>query len=500
MRLASFRKWIDDKALSNPVTKTVFSLAQDSLVYLIGAAMIGLGSFILVPLYTRRLAPAEFAVYALVDINVLILVTVTQLGLGVSYLKWFSETDASKHGMLLGSMLMTGALTALAGGSLLMIAIASPLGEHWLQTSDRKFAWTLLPIVILENLQGLLLTDLRARRRAGAFSSIAGIRLLAIVGASLWFIVLRGQGIDGIFGGRLIGDIAGILLSSILCLRSIKLRFSSSTALQMIRYGLPLVWCALIAMVLDASGRYFLTHYSTLEQVGFYGIAIKVANVFHMLITRPFGVAWGGLMFQIVKWQNARLIYSKILSYVWVISLSGAFIVALFTPTLFAIFATPAYFPATAVFPLLLLVRAVSTMEYPTAIGIYLSERTKWFTPIYLVGLGVNLLANYVLIPSYGMFGAGWSWLLAWVVIVCLMAWVGERYYSLDYDWKMLILPMVPWAGILLGQYRFAQRMPRLHWPVQITLTFAVLLGVGLLLVNDFRQTQRTIALERASQ
>jgi O-antigen/teichoic acid export membrane protein len=483
MRLASFRKWIDDKASSDPVAKTVFSLAQDSLVYLIGAAMIGLGSFILVPLYTRRLAPAEFAVYALVDINVLILVTVTQLGLGVSYLKWFSETDASKRGTLLGSMLMTGALAALAGGSLLTIAIASPLGEHWLQSSDRRFAWTLLPIVILENLQGLLLTDLRARRRAGAFSSIAGVRLLAIVGAILWFIVLRGQGIDGI-----------------LCLRSVKLRFSSSTALQMIRYGLPLVWCALIAMVLDASGRYFLTHYSTLEQVGFYGIAIKVANVFHMLITRPFGVAWGGLMFQIVKWQNARLVYSKILSYVWVISLSGAFILALFTPTLFAIFATPAYLPATAVFPLLLLVRAVSTMEYPTAIGIYLSERTKWFTPIYLVGLGVNLLANYVLIPRYGMFGASWSWLLAWIVIVCLMAWVGERYYSLDYDWKMLILPMVPWAGIFLGQYRFAQRMPRLHWPVQITLTLAVLLGVGLLLVNDFRQTQRKVSLEKASQ
>jgi O-antigen/teichoic acid export membrane protein len=266
----------------------------------------------------------------------------------------------------------------------------------------------------------------------------------------------------------------------------------------MIRYGLPLVWCALISMLLDASGRYFLTHYSTLEQVGLYGVAIKIANIFQMMVARPFGVAWGGMMFQIAKWPHARTIYSKLLAYVWVLALCGALTLALFTPVLFALFATPAYAAATAVFPLLLLVRAVNIMEYPTAIGLYLTERTRRFTPIYLAALGINVLLNALLVRVYGLFGAGWAWLIAWLFIVSMMAWIGQRYYALDYDWRMLLLPVLPWIGILTSQHIFVQQLVRLSWTIPAALAMALLLGVGLWLVRDFRQTQKEIALQEA--
>jgi O-antigen/teichoic acid export membrane protein len=499
MKRSLWSRLFDERMLQNPLAQTLLSMVQDSLVYLVGAALLGLGNFVLVPLYTRRLAPPEFAVFSLVDINILILVTVTQLGLGVSYLKWFSETPDSQRGTLLGSALVLGASTAFVSGGLLSLALASPLGEQWLRTSDRGFAWMVLPIVVLENLQGLFLSDLRARRRAAMFSGTTAVRLLAIVGASLWLVVLRGQGIAGILGGRLIGDAVGVAMSAGVCLRGTKLRLALPTGFSMIRYGLPLVWCALISMLLDASGRYFLTHFSTLEQVGLYGVAIKIANIFQMMVARPFGVAWGGMMFQIAKWPHARTIYSKLLAYVWVLALCGALILALFTPVLFALFATPAYAAATAIFPLLLLVRAVNLMEYPTAIGLYLTERTKRFTPIYLGALGINVLLNALLVQRYGMFGAGWAWLIAWLVIVCMMAWIGQRYYALDYDWKMLLLPVVPWIGILTSQHTFVQQLAHLSWIVPLALTLALLLGVGLWLARDLRQTQKEIALQEVS-
>jgi O-antigen/teichoic acid export membrane protein len=268
----------------------------------------------------------------------------------------------------------------------------------------------------------------------------------------------------------------------------------------MISYGLPVVWCALITMALDASGRYFLNYYNNLEQVGFYSIAVKIANIFQMLITRPFGTAWGGLIFQIVRWPNARLIFSKTLSYVWALSLLAALVLSVFTPALFAIFATPAYLPATVVFPLLLLVRAVNIMEYPTAVGLYVSDRTRRLVPIYLVGLVVNIAMNFALVPAYGMLGAGWSWLLAWLVIICLLAWVGQRYYPLSYDWKLLLLPTVPWGLVLFGQDRFMPGLSRLHWTLQIAFAALVALGIGALLVRDLRLTQRQISLEKANQ
>jgi len=499
VNMTPLRTLVTEKFGNDPLMAALFALAGDSLIYLAGAAMIGLGNFVLVPLYTRYLAPAEFGVYALVDVTILILVTVTQLGFGVSYLKWFAEIELSRRGELLGSTLVVGALAATIGGALLALAVAGPWGERWLQTGDRSFAWTLLPLVVLENLQGLLLTDLRARRRAAAFSISAAIRLLAIAGASLWFIAVQKQGVTGVFTGRLVGDGIGVLLLAAFCLRSTTLRLVWPVVKPMVRYGLPLVWSALMGMMLDASGRYFLSHYSTLEQVGFYSVAIKIGNIFQMLVNQPFGVAWGGLMFQIVKWPNARVVYSKILAYVFVLSLAAALILTLFTPTLFAIFATAAYFPAMAVFPLILLVRAVNLMEYPTSTGIYLAGQTKWFALIYSVGLAVNLLANYVLTPDYGVFGAAWAWLAAWLVITGLMAWLGQRYYPLRYEWKLLLMPIVPWGFVLLGQ-RSLVSLLNVYWPVQIWLALAVMLSVGGMLVQDFRATRKRILLEKVSQ
>lgn len=499
MNLTRLRTPITKKGEEDPIVKALLALAGDSLVYVAGAAMIGLGNFILVPLYTRYLAPAEFGVYALMDIAILVVVMVTQLGFGVSYLKWFADIGRSRRGELLGSTLSVGALAAAIGGGLLALAVASPLGERWLQTADRGFVWTLLPVVVLENVQGLLLTDLRARRRAAAFSTTGAVRLLAIVGASLWFIVIQEQGVAGVFLGRLVGDSISVLLLAILCLRSVTPRLARSLVAAMVRYGLPLVWSAFMGMMLDASGRYFLSHYSTLEQVGFYGVAIKIGNIFRMLVYQPFGVAWGGLMFQIVKWPNARMIYSKILVYVFALSLAVALALTFFTPTLFAIFATAAYTPAMGVFPLVLLVRAINILEYPTAIGIYLTGRTKWFALIYSVGLATNILVNYLLVPIHGMFGAAWAWLTAWVVITSLMARVGQCYYPLHYEWKLFLLPIVPWGFILIRQHGFMPGLVGLHWLVQAALALVVILIIGVLLAQDIRVTRKQTLLEKTS-
>ncbi len=426
---------------SNHVVTALFSLAGDTIVYLAGIVMIGLGNFVLVPLYTRYLSPAEFGVYTLVDVTILILVTVTQLGFGVSYLKWFADVEPSQRGELLGSTLSVGALAAIIGGALLALAVAGPLGERWLQTEDRSFAWTLLPLVILENLQGLLLTDLRARRRAVAFSVSASARLLAIVGASLWFIAVQKQRLIGVFTGRLVGDGIGVLMLATFCLHSTALRLEWSMVKPMARYGLPLVWSGLIWLMLDASGRYFLSHYGTLEQVGLYGAAIKISNIFQILVVQPFSTAWGGWMFQIVKQPHARVVYSKIISLAVVISVTIALVMASFGSVLFSLLTSPAYFSGLTILPLLLLVRVVQLMDYPVSAGVYLSGKTFAMFFIWLIGLAMNVVANILLVPRYGMLGASIAWLIGEMSIVVLLGLVGQIfYYRLHYEWPPFML------------------------------------------------------------
>jgi O-antigen/teichoic acid export membrane protein len=488
--MSRVRTFIETKAQADPIAKTVFALASDSAVYWAGSALIGVGNFILIPLYTRYLAPAEFGAYALVDIVVLIIVTITRLGLGISYLKWFADVGESRRGELLGSTLAAGMVAATLGGILLALAVASPASEHWLQTPAKDLAWTLLPIVILENLQGLLLADLRARRQPVTYSASSVGRLMAIVVASLWFIVVQEKGVTGIFLGRLVGDAVGVLLLAMFCLRATTLRLARSVVAPMVRYGLPLMWSSLVAMMLDAAGRYFLSHYSTMAQVGYYAAAIKIGNVFQMLVTLPFGAAWGGLMFQIAKWPNARTIYSKIGTYIFVLSLAAALVLALFAPTLFAIFATAAYLPGMMVCPLILLTRAINIMEYPAAIGLYLSGQTRWFASIYSVGMAVGLAADFLLVPAYGMHGAAWAWFASWVIITILLAVTGRRYYAVHYDWKLFAPALGLWGMIVL----IGRSLPvgtAFGSPLfAACISLGVLVVVGIYLYRDFQATR----------
>lgn len=488
MNLTRLRIFIAERSEGSPIGATLVALAKDSMVYLVGAALIGLGNFVLVPLYTRYLTPAEFGMYALVDISILIIVTVTQLGFGVSYLKWFADAGPLRRSELLGSTLIVGALAASIGGGLSALTVASPIGEQWLQTADRDFAWMLLPIVILENVQGLLLTDLRARRRTIAFSTSAAARLLTIVGASLWFIAIQGQGVNGVFLGRLFGDGVAVVLLAVFCLRSIALRFAWSIVAPMMRYGLPLVWSGLIWMMLDASGRYFLRQFSTFEQVGLYGAAIKISNIFQMSITQPFSVAWGGLMFQIVKWPSARLVYSKIVSVILIISVVIALVMALFGPTLFALFTTPAYFAAATIFPILLLIRVIQTMNYPVSAGVYLGGRTYIMAVIWSIGLGLNIAANILLVPKYGMLGASVAWLTGEIVIIALLGSVGQLYYRISYEWRSFTLAL----GLLVLFWELKEILYE-NFILRITGSLALsIIGAAFIYINlhKLRRTQ----------
>jgi O-antigen/teichoic acid export membrane protein len=487
------------KIQSEPIGATLVSLLSDSAVYLMGAVLIGLGSIVLVPLYTRTLGPREFGVYALVDITVLLVVTVTTLKMDVSYLKWFADIGPSRHGILLGSMLLTGLVMSAVGGSALFVFVRSRAGVQWLQQSTNDLAWTLVPIVILENLQALLLTDLRARRKPWQYSCVAIVRLLGVVAASLYFLSVKQMGLYGVFLGRLVGDVAAFLPLTAFCARLIIFRVTPSLIRPMIWFGLPLVWSVFAVMFQDASGRYFLSRYGSLEQVGFLGAAVKIGAVFQMLIANPFGIAWGGVLFQVAKQSQARIIFSTIFNYVCLLTLGSALILSLFGSTLFHIFAPPSFYPAMVILPLIFLVRSMSVIEQPASTGVYVSGRTDLLAISYTVALVTNLVLLRVLVPGYGLVGTGVAWLSGAAVVPVLFLCFGQSRYRLHFRFRVLAPPVLLWIAFI-GATR--------HWklddsghPVFYAALLSVFVGavLGLTISNDFRrlrkQTRRSASI-----
>jgi O-antigen/teichoic acid export membrane protein len=454
MIITRVRQFIAQKTEQEPVLGSLLTLVHDSSVYLIGSAINGLGTLLLIPLYIHYLDPAQFGIYALIDITVIVIVGVTQLGYGVSYLKWFAEIEDVGRPKLLGTVLVSSAVAALFGGAALVALLVNPIGQIWLQTPNLGFLWTLLPIIVLENLEGHLFNNLRARRRPVAYAISSGISIASLVMISLWLVAIKQEGIAGVFLGRLLADLVTVAILAGLSMRHIKLSFQWQLVKPMVRFGAPVVWGAIAVLLLDASGRFFLSHYSTLEQVGFYSAGIKVSGMMRTLFVVPFAMAWGGLMFQIARWPKARIIYSKVFEYVLVGATLLALGTLLFAPALFHILTTPAYSEAIQVFPLLLLVQVCTVVQYPASIGLYLKDKTKFFILIYTISIVVTLALNWVLVPIMGMQGAGIALAGGWLVIVGLELLIGGRYYPLQINWKALMLACAIFLAIfVIGQY-----------------------------------------------
>jgi O-antigen/teichoic acid export membrane protein len=438
----------------------MLSLLGDSSQYLVGVVAMGLANVLLLPLYTRFLSQSDFGLYALIEVLALSFIAISGLGFSVSYLKSFATSGPGEISKLLGTMLLVNGLCAAITGAGLSFFLASPRSTQLLRGDARHFAWLLLPLILLESLQGVLLTHLRARRKAVSFSWASALRLFSIAALSIWLVAGRGEGLAGVFKARVMGDAFACLVLWGMTASDLRLSASFPSAWAMARYGLPVMGSALMMMILDGAGRFFLDRYGNLEQVGLYAVGVKISGVMRLSVVVPFGAAWGGLVFQIAKRARAPMIYSKLMSYLLVLSISVALVLSLFAPLLLRLLATREYTGSLVCIPWLLLVQAAAVLQYPSSVGIYLGSATRWLLPIFLCGITVSFLLNRLLIPKFGILGAAWAWLGAWVVITVLLAWVGQRHYPLKYERKPFLIAFVA-SVVVLGASRWGLLITR---------------------------------------
>jgi O-antigen/teichoic acid export membrane protein len=481
------RRWMQ-AIEEHPLLASILPLVQQSAIYLIGAALIGLGNFVLVPLYTRYLSAEEFGVYALVEISLFMAVTTTQLGLGTTYVRWYAETEAERRGELLGSCGAAGLVAAVAGGGLL-VALAGPSGLRWF-AALQQLRWMLLPVVAFRNLQGLLFCALQAAQRPTAYVTAAVARLVFLSGSGIWFVVLDRRGIVGVLESWLVGDAVCFVVLLGFCAPGQRLKVRFSVLRPMLWYGAPLVWSAFMALLLDAAGRFFLANDKSLAEVALYVVGIKITNIISMGYLQPFASAWGGMVFPIAHRPNAPLTYTKMLGYALILLMLLVAVMILFGPFLVVLFAGRAYLGAVRLLPWLLLPVAFRLFEYWSSLPLYLTYKTQWIGALATAGVLSCAGLNAVLVPRLGALGAALAWAGALGVNIALMTLVSRRYYVLPVDGKTLGFAASLWLMAVAGSRITMGLTPALGLGLAVVMAAFLVAACGWYFRRDVRATK----------
>lgn len=435
---------------SNKISSLFNIILKDSFVYFIGSSLIGLGNFILVPLYTRYLNTSEFGSWALIENIILISIITCQLGLGITYFKWFAKEGVEKRGELLGTSLFIIVVSSTIQVIIIYFIVISDWGQKYFNVNTQIFSWTLFLIIPIETLQVIILNDLRAQRKSIKYVIASIIRFIGVICFSLLFIVFYKFKIYGVLLGRVSGDFIFVLFVLLNDFQFFELKIRKKLIKPLMVYGLPLVWMSLVTLLLNSTGRFFLGLYSTLENVAFYSFSYKLSNVINILFLQPFSTTFGAIYFQIYYQKNAKEKFKNILSNAFLIASFLAATLILFSIQLINILGGKPYLITLKYFPILVLLQSLRIIEMWTAIPLYLKDKTYWFSIIYTFIILVNIILNRILVPIYDIWGAIIAWFLSYSFIIIFQRIIGMKFFLIPISNKKIILGFSIWGLSIL--------------------------------------------------
>jgi O-antigen/teichoic acid export membrane protein len=416
------------------------SLGRHTLVYgsgYVASAAVGL---LLVPVYTHTFTPGEFGLLALMLVLYGVGKQVYDLGFTNSVARFYFDTGRDDHSSLRDMRATSLAfLAAYAGALTAALCVFAGTWSNLLTQSPRHADLIRIVAITLfaDTLAIVPLTLIRMQERSGLFVAITIVRLVTSLGLSILLVVVLDQGVSGALLASAIpavGITAALLLAHPMDLRG---DVSRGLLRQMLAFGLPFVPVLLCGWVIDASDRYLLEIFRTRDEVGFYSLAYRFAQVMQIAVA-AFSMGWAPLRYRIYEQPGAQAVYRRLTNgYVLVATLLGVAL-ALLADEIVAIIAPPSYAPAASVVPYLVLAYGLQGLYYLMVTGMGVVKRTGPMAWIALAGAAVNVGVNLVAIPEFGMKGAALTTLLAYLVLVGGSWYASQRVYPIPYDWPLI--------------------------------------------------------------
>jgi len=416
------------------VIEKITGLAKSSLIYGLGNYGVKLVGFLLIPVYTRYLLPADYGVMAMVSAFGQALFIFLNLGQSTALFRFYYDDDSAegRERVIAGSLWI--ALVISTPVALLMLALSGTIAGPLLgESAQAGLVAVGILTVACRQLLRLPFAVLRADERDTRYAtwSIARTGLSAVLAIVL--VVGFHMGVWGVLLSQLLAEAICCVILVPPIARSLRAGWVGTEMREQLTFGLALVPGAMAAFTLDLSDRFFLRHYSDLEQVGLYSLGYRLGEIIFFVVAAV-QLAWPQFVFANRKAPNAKELYSYATTYYLAGMLFLVLGLSALAPELVELMAAPQYRAAAPVVPWIALSGLCEGVRYVLTIGIMFQKRPI----IRSMGMGgagiVNIVLNMLLIPRYGMMGAAWATLGGFVTLIAIELTVSHRFYPIPYQ------------------------------------------------------------------
>ena len=429
--------------------KDLKALGKESLIYGLSTVAARLLNFLLLPFYTHYLMPADFGVSASLFSYIAFFNILFQHGMDQAYIRHYGEREKALPAAFYGVGAVSLVLAAGICFAPSALGDAAGIGAG----NGRLVVYSAL-VLFLDALSAPLFADLRMAHKALHYALLRVFSVVLNVGLNLFLIVHLGRGVQGIFEANICSS--ALALALVLAPTYgplLKPCFDMALYRRMLAFALPLVPAGLGSMAVQVIDRPILLHLTDQATVGIYQANYRL-GIFMMLIVSMFDQAWRPFFIERSGRPDAPALFARVLTFFTIGASWLTLALSLFIADLvkFPIFGKPlihhAYWGGLGLVPVVLWAYVFNGLYINFLAPAIIAKRTGYIMGATLLGAAVNIGANLLLIPRYGMLGAAWATFAAYACMAGFMHLAGRKFYPVPYEWGRVLA--VVGAGALL--------------------------------------------------
>ncbi len=457
---------------------------KDTFVYGLGNMAVKVIGFILIPLYTnpKYFTIDDFGVLGLLDISGLVLTAFLASALPQSLTRWFWDKDHIKNQKGVFFLSLTTQIVISLIFCLLLISLSGTLSEIIFRKPDWGRIITLVILASgIQAVNNIVNTLMRLQSRSVLYTITNLSKLTLVLFLTLYFIISRKMGLEGIYLAQVIGNTFFLIILSVYTIRNSSVFFNWGIFKSMNIYGFPLLLGNVSAVFLNVIDRYSLNSLTILKYVALYTLAYKIASVLKLVIVDSVRMAIAPMMFKRIDTPDNKRFYSKVLLYTSFVLMFAIVGISMFSLEIIKVITGSAEFwDAVVIIPVLSISVFFVNMKEVTIYGLYITKKTRTIGLIVFFATVMNLILNLVLIPLWDINGAALATLLSQLLYWYACFHFSQRSFYVPYEIRKIILIFITGAMLSFLSLAFNEMnlLPRLFFKSISLISFPFILYI----------------------
>lgn len=403
-------------------------------IYLLTSALNAAIPFLLLPVLTRVLSPADYGIVAMFGLMLAVFGAFTGINVhGAISVRYFQLGKEELAAYVSTCLTILGASTAATG--LVVVLAGSWLSELTSVPAD----WLLVAVAVagLQFLINVRLSLWQVTGRARAYGALVLSQGLANAAASLLLVLVVAMG----WQGRVLGQVLAAALCAAIAVwhlaRSDFIRPPvqwREHAADALKFGIPLVPHVIGGLLIVAADRFVIVNLLGTAEAGIYMVALQVAQVIGFA-TDSFNKAYAPwLMKRLATGESSPRLAIVRGTYVYfAVVLAAAWLYGALAPSLLEVLVGGSFRAAGPLVVYLALGFAFGGCYFMVTSYIFFESRTGLIALVTFTSGLINILLSVLLVGRYGLEGAAFAFMVSNALTFTATWWMAQRVHPMPW-------------------------------------------------------------------